>query len=112
MSTEAFRAYYENHHRLLGEKYLAPFASRYLRRYTESLPDANGRLQDPDFDVLLEVWLPDMAAFKACSDKLSEPQSAREIAEDEAQLFDRSSKRSYIVEEKESWTDTEHCEAR
>ena len=34
MSTAAFREYYETHHRLIGEKYLSGYATRYVRRYT------------------------------------------------------------------------------
>lgn len=36
LSREEFRNYYESHHRLLGEKYLAGYANRYLRRYLEA----------------------------------------------------------------------------
>lgn len=32
MSTDDFRAYYETHHRLIGEKYLSGYATRYVRR--------------------------------------------------------------------------------
>ena len=33
LTAEAFRDYYELHHRLLGEKYLSPHALKYVRRY-------------------------------------------------------------------------------
>ena len=102
LSTKDFRAYYENTHRLLGEKYLADFASRYLRRYLDPLPDARGDTPAAEFDVLLEIWFPSEADFRACSARLNEPAIAREIEIDEEKLFDRASKRSYVVAERES----------
>ena len=42
MSVDEFRDYYESKHRLLGEKYLAGYASKYLRRFIDPLPDRNG----------------------------------------------------------------------
>ncbi len=102
MSTEDFRAYYEDHHRLIGEKYLAGYATRYVRRYLNSIPDTEGNLSPPQFDVLLEIWFPDESAFRACSHRLNKPEVTREIVIDEEKLFDRSQKRSYTVEECES----------
>jgi hypothetical protein len=105
ISTEDFRAYYEDHHRLIGEKYLAGYATRYVRRYLHSIPDTEGNLSPLQFDVLLEIWFPDASAFMACSKRLNEPDVAREIVLDEERLFDRSERRSYTVEEFESVMD-------
>ncbi|MGC6476135.1 MAG: EthD domain-containing protein, partial [Parvibaculales bacterium] len=58
MSVDDFRHYYENYHRLIGEKYLQGYATKYIRRYINPLPDAEGRIAEPDFDVLLEIWFP------------------------------------------------------
>jgi len=108
MSTQDFRSYYENYHRLIGEKYLADYAVRYVRRYLAPMPDApdapdaQGDLVEPEYDVLLEIWFPDESAFVDCANKLREPDVAREIMVDEEKLFDRSQKRKYIVEECES----------
>ena len=102
LSTEDFRAYYETHHRLIGEKYLAGYATRYVRRYLEPMAGADGKLHEPEYDVLLELWFPDKATWQACAAGLSEPAAAEEIARDEEHLFDRSRKRSYIVTEYES----------
>ncbi|MEM8498063.1 MAG: EthD domain-containing protein [Pseudomonadota bacterium] len=102
MTTDEFRAYYEDHHRVIGEKYLAGFASRYLRRYLNTVPDASGIHHEPEFDVLLEMWFDDDVSFQSCIEKLNEPAVAEEIAIDEEKLFDRLTKRSYIVEEHES----------
>ncbi len=102
MSTEAFRTYYENFHRIIGEKYLNGFVSKYVRRYPEPLPDRQGKLIEPDFDVLLEIWYPNVDAQKACAKHLSTPSIAAEIANDEKELFDRSRMRGYVLTEHES----------
>jgi hypothetical protein len=97
MSTENFRAYYEYSHRLIGEKYLNGYATRYIRRYLDPITDIEGNLSQPQFDVLLEIWFPDESTFVACSKRLKEPEVAREIVEDEERLFDPREKCSYIV---------------
>ncbi len=102
MSVGEFRDYYESTHRLLGEKYLAGYASKYLRRFIDPLPDRNGELREPEYDVLLEIWYPDQETLAACGKKLSEPDIAREIREDEKKLFDTRYMRSYLVNEHES----------
>ncbi len=102
MSTDEFRSYYETFHRVIGEKYLNGFVSKYVRRYPEPLPDRQGNIVEPDFDVLLEIWYPDASAQAACAKHLSTPAIAAEIAEDEKQLFDRSRMRGYLVTEHES----------
>jgi len=102
MSVTEFREYYEAHHRLIGEKYLSGFASRYVRRFLNPLPDRKGNLSDPEYDVILEIWYPDEVTFKACGRKLAEPDIQKEIHEDEARLFDTNHMRSYLVEEHES----------
>ena len=102
LSTDEFRRYYESHHRLLGEKHLKGFASRYVRRFLDPLPARRGCEDEPVYDVLLEIWYPDLATYEACSLHLSQPEIAREIAEDEARLFDRSSMRSYLTSDSES----------
>ena len=102
LSTANFREYYENNHRLIGEKYLRNYAARYVRRYLNPQPDSDGNMLEPDVDVLLEIWFENEERLQACGARLSEPEVAREILIDEEQLFDRSSKRSYVVEEFES----------
>ena len=107
MSVKDFRNYYENHHRIIGEKYLSGFATRYIRRYTTPLPGSEWSRVEPEFDVLLEIWFSDEAAFQACNNRLSEPEVAQEIVHDEEKLFERRQKRSYIVNECESAMDTQ-----
>ena len=92
MSTAQFREYYETRHRLIGEKYLSGHACHYVRRFPVD-PDA------VDFDVILEVWYPNMAAYNAAREVLDQPEVQAEIIADEARLFDRSKHRFFQVEE-------------
>ncbi|MEC7831160.1 MAG: EthD domain-containing protein, partial [Pseudomonadota bacterium] len=55
-----------------------------------------------DFDVLMEIWYPDMETLEACSKNLQQPEIQKEINEDEEKLFDLTMMRSYIVEEHDS----------
>lgn len=84
-----FVAYYETHHRKIGERVLAGFAVTYVRRYLDS-----GRLSTPNppFDVITEMWFPDWATQKACMAHLSDPVIAAEIQADEAKLFEPGTK--------------------
>ena len=99
MTIPEFREYYETKHRLIGEKYLKGYASRYMRRFTNPTVDRDGELRDPEYDVFLEIWYPDQAAMEACARTLATPEAQREIRADEEQLFDMRFMRSYIVEE-------------
>ena len=83
MTVEEFRAYYEERHRLIGEKYLTGYASRYFRRYTNPNRDRDGEMRDPEYDVFLEIWYPDEETMAACSSVLSSPEAQKEISEDE-----------------------------
>ena len=102
MTVEEFRTYYEDHHRLIGEKYLKGYVTRYFRRYTNPTVDRDGEVRDPEYDVFLEIWYPDEDAMAACSKVLSSPEVRKEIADDEARLFDLTRMRSYLVDECES----------
>ena len=103
MSVEEFRAYYESTHRVIGEKYLKGHAERYVRRFLDPFPDRyTGEDVEPDFDVLLEIWYADREAYDATRAILRDPETAKEIAEDEEKLFDRESIRFFTVEEHES----------
>lgn len=104
MSPEEFRRYYEEVHVKIGEKYLGPYVSRYLRRYLQPLlpdPDAIASSAD-DYDVVTEMWYPDQASFQLAVESLSAPEAAAEILADEEKLFDRARTRFYVVDEQES----------
>jgi hypothetical protein len=96
MSKADFIAYYETHHRLIGEKVLGPWAIRYERKHLHPL---DGTDVDHDFDVAMEIEFPDEAAMAACFAAMAEPETRREITEDEERLFERSRLRSYRVEQ-------------
>lgn len=102
MSTEEFRRYYEDHHRIIGEKYLRGYAVRYLRRYLSSMASPNDEPINQEFDVLLETWFPDEASLTAFANLMNETDVAKEIEDDEEKLFDRNKKVTYIIEEFES----------
>ena len=102
MSVAEFREYYENQHRLIGEKYLDGYAVKYLRRFTNPTVDRDGETREPEYDVFLEIWYPDEETMTACSSVLSSPAAQEEILNDEKQLFDTRFMRSYIVDECES----------
>jgi hypothetical protein len=99
MSKADFIAYYEDHHRRIGEQVLAGFATRYVRRFLHPL---DGTDQPCDADVVMEIDFPDEATRDACFAALADPATAAMIAEDEERLFDRSRIRSFRVEERAS----------
>ena len=99
MTIPEFREYYETKHRLIGEKYLKGYASKYMRRFTNPTVDRDGELRDPEYDVFLEIWYPDQATMEACGKVLSAPEVQKEIREDEEKVFDMRFMRSYTVDE-------------
>lgn len=99
MSKADFIAYYETHHRLIGEKVLGPWAIRYERKHLHPL---DGSDVNHDFDVAMEIEFADEAAMAACFAALAEPETRREITEDEERLFERPRMRVYRVEQHRS----------
>lgn len=99
MTIPEFRDYYETRHRLIGEKYLKGYASKYMRRFTKATVDRDGVLRDPEYDVFLEIWYADEATMAACGKVLSTPEAQQEIREDEQRVFDMRFMRSYLVDE-------------
>ena len=99
MSKADFIAYYEEHHRRIGEKVLTGHATRYVRRF---LFPVDGEDHETDADVVMEIDFPDSATREACYAALARPDIAAMIAEDEEKLFDRSRIRSFSVTESRS----------
>jgi EthD domain len=99
MSKADFIAYYEDHHRLIGEKVLRGYATRYVRRF---LHPADGSDLEHDADVVLEIDFPDAATRDVCFAAMAEPAIMAMIVADEAELFDRSRIRTFEVEERAS----------
>jgi len=103
MSQQEFREYYETYHRVIGEKYLRNYASRYVRRYIYGFADPiTGLAPDQEYDVVMEIWYHDEAAFVACNAQFADPKVMQEIADDEERLFDRPKNRFFYVEEVDS----------
>lgn len=96
MSKADFIAYYEAHHRRIGEKVLGGYATRYVRRY---LHPADGVDQHEDADVVMEIDFPDAETQAACFAAMGDAATMAEIVADEEKLFDRSRIRTFTVEE-------------
>ena len=99
MSREDFRDYYENHHRLIGEDVIVPYALRYVRRYLSPL-DWEDR--DCDFDVVMEIDFADEEAMSQFFNAISDPNIAQRISTDEAKLFDTDRIRSFRLDREET----------
>ena len=99
MSKADFRQYYENNHRLLGEKYLTGYAAHYQRRYVCSNNTDTQYGIEPNFDVVMEIWFPDQKAMQEAMAALAQPTAQAEIIADEEQLFDRLKTVSFVVDE-------------
>ena len=100
LTREAFIQRYETKHRLIGEKYLAGYASRYVRRYCR--PAGPLDTGEVPADVIMEIWFPDQATFDAAMAHLSTGEAQAEIVADEEEMFDRSRMVSVVVDEFES----------
>lgn len=96
MSKPDFIAYYESRHRLIGEKVLSGWATRYVRRHLHPL---DGQSMDHDYDVVLEIDFPDQQTCDACFAAMADAATMAEIVEDEERLFDRTRIRTYRIEE-------------
>lgn len=97
MSPDAFVDYYENRHSVLIRR-LLPGIVKYQRNFIVH----EGAFAGPDagplgFDVVTEIWLDGRAAYDAFIAKAAEPDIARQIAEDEENLFDRRATRMFVV---------------
>jgi hypothetical protein len=99
LSKADFIDYYESHHRLIGQKVLSGYATRYTRRY---LHPTDGEEQHEDADVVMEIDFPDEATKDACFAAMSDEATIKEIVADEERLFDRNRIRTFTVEQRES----------
>jgi uncharacterized protein (TIGR02118 family) len=98
LSVEEFRAYYENRHVPLCQKYMSG-VDRYIRRFINPQPHPETGSCDDLFDVMTELWFADEASFKGTLAYLTTTIMAEEIIEDEKNLFDRTSFRIATVAE-------------
>jgi hypothetical protein len=104
MTMDEFKDYYESIHARIGEKYLSPHASRYFRRYLHPVPGpaADDNAPERIYDVVMEIWFPDQAAFDAAFRDLRTAEAQEEIVADELKLFNRDYIHGFIVDEHES----------
>jgi hypothetical protein len=104
MTRQEFIDYYEAVHSKLAEKYLnRSDIVRYMRRYLSPMPDwLTGKTGDSGFDVVMELWFKDKAAFDAAFGGNPDPAVAAVFREDEKQIFDRSHVSYNTVEEYDS----------
>ncbi len=102
MTLEEFRDYYEGTHMPLCLKY-ARGVARYFRRYIEHpVDEANGKLNELDYDVVTEIWFEDAAIADAALKFAGRGILPKEVIEDEERLFDRSKNRMVRVTEYET----------
>jgi hypothetical protein len=105
MSDDAFKNHYENVHAVLASKTL-PQIIHYRRNYLRAdvSRSADGevictRPDSPDFDVMTEQCFQDRSSFDEAMRILSNHEAGRRIADDEENLFDRSSIRAFLVDD-------------
>jgi uncharacterized protein (TIGR02118 family) len=99
MSREDFVRYYEARHAVLATQRV-PGMLDYRRMYISAEKPAFGTSPPTlDFDVITSLVFADMESYQRAFDTLKRPEIAQEIADDEAQLFDRTNITAYIVDE-------------
>ena len=103
MSMEDFIDYYETRHAPLGISKVTNLR-RYVRHYLRPFGDATYPAGDEGspYDVLTELWFDDEAEFHRAMATLSDPQVAAIIGADEENLFERSSIRFMLMEDRET----------
>lgn len=107
MTLEEFIDYYETTHVKLGLKG-HPNARRYCRRFLRPFPNpVSGLAEEPEFDVITEIWFDNRHEFDLAMKNLATPDIAAAIKADEERLFERDRIRLCTVEEHES--DMEHA---
>jgi uncharacterized protein (TIGR02118 family) len=104
MSMSDFKAYYEQRHVPLVDGLLPP-SQEYRRNYAIEGRDfaAAHALEDRPagraFDVMTEVSFESEETFQKMMDALADPEIGAVIAADEENFLDRSTMRTYFVEE-------------
>ncbi len=89
MTPEAFRAYYETRHAVLGKAAADGYALSYERFYLHPLNDGD---PEPIYDVVMMLCFPDRATFETCTGRVAnDPEQSEMFYQDELQLFDRDS---------------------
>ena len=101
MSFEEFQQYYENNHAKLVT--LVPRVQRAFRRYLQplvgQLPHMGKQHGEQDFDAITELWFKNREDLEFAFSRFAEPSIAKIFADDEENLFDRSSARTFVIED-------------
>jgi hypothetical protein len=58
--------------------------------------------EDPEFDVMMEVWFKNYRAMESAMGDMTTDAAQAELSADEERLFDRDRTQSFIVDEYES----------
>ena len=99
MSRADFIRHYETVHAVLAVK-LVPGMIDYRRNFIDFDKVSFGMKNDhPGFDCVTEMIFPDMATYERAFAEFSKQEVVDAITQDEEKLFDRTTIRSYIVEE-------------
>jgi predicted ATPase len=99
MSREDFIRHYETVHSVLAVK-LVPGVIDYRRNFLDPSKGVFGVSHEhPGFDCITEMVWPDKAAYERAFAEFSKQEVIDAITQDEAKLFDRSTIRSYFVDE-------------
>jgi uncharacterized protein (TIGR02118 family) len=107
LSMEEFARYYEESHVPLIRE-LLPFMHDYRRNFVNEIQPPMvshgqpGREDARTFDVMTEIWFQNLEQYQRMRDALADPAIGQRIADDEANLFDRSTMSSWIVNERRS----------
>lgn len=104
LTRDEFITYYETRHAPLILS-LLPGIVDYRRNFVQAdgaFPAEDG--SPIDFDVVTEIWLENTEAHQRFIARATDPEIARVIAEDEAQMCDRAATRMVVVEERASPT--------
>jgi len=102
ITREAFIDYYETRHAPLILS-LLPGIAEYRRNFCSfDAAFVNEDAAPFDFDVVTELWFEDRAAYDRMLEVAARPEIAQRIADDEANMCDRSGTRMFIVEERAS----------
>lgn len=96
LTREQYRDRYESGHAPLAIVQL-PTLRKYKRNFVQMPPGA----KEPPFDSITEFYFEDEAAWEATK-QLMQGEVGKILAADEAEFMDRSSMRSYVVDERES----------
>jgi|GEM_PF-270855 len=101
LSLEEFIERYENEHVPFVEQY-ASAITHYSRHYLHpgSHVIFGDRVEEPEYDVITELWYKDRAAFEHQQEGLrGRPEAIASVAADEEKIFDRSKSRTVYVED-------------